>query len=145
MSDIKLQGESIQLSIYCNIICRILQYHGELSICKLVTFSYLIKKNRFFYKSIYKANNTQDLIYKGISLLSGDFEGFSISVPYIIKSLHLLKNKKIVEIENEKVFLTEGQMTINSIYEESSFMTKVIEESKMISDRQFMKEVVYSV
>ena len=77
--------------------------------------------------------------------MSGDFEGFSISVPYIIKSLHLLKNKKIVEIENEKVFLTEGQMTINSIYEESSFMTKVIEESKMISDRQFMKEVVYSV
>lgn len=145
MRNIRVQAESIQLSIYCNIICQTLKRHEKLSICKIVTFSYLIKQNRFLGGTIYTARNTQDVIYKGLSLLSGDFDGICNSVPYILKSLHLLISKGIVESENDILYLTSNQLKLDSIYEENNFMKKVIEESKTMTDKQFMKEVTYNV
>ncbi|MDP4133070.1 MAG: hypothetical protein Q8882_03565 [Bacillota bacterium] len=145
MRNIKEQTESIQLSIYCNIICQTLQLHENLSICKMVTFSYLIKQNRFLGGTIYTAKNTQDIIFKGISLLAGDFGGFCNSVPYILKALHILINKGIVSSENDVLTLTTNDLKLDSVYEENNFMKKVIEESKTMTDRQFMKEVTYNV
>lgn len=145
MRNIKEQTESIQLSIYCNIICQILQMHESLSICKMVTFSYLIKQNRILGGMIYTAKNTQDIIFKGISLLAGDFEGFCNSVPYILKALHLLVSKDIVTSENDILTLTTNNLEFDLVYEENNFMKKVIEEGKTMTDRQFMKEVTYNV
>lgn len=145
MRNIRKQTESIQLSIYCNIICQTLQNHEKLSICKIVTFSYLIKQNRFLGGTIYTAGNTQDVIFKGISLLAGDFDGFCNSVPYILKALHLLINKGIVNLEDDILHLTTEKLKLDSIYEENNFMKKVIEESKTMTDKQFMKEVTYNV
>jgi hypothetical protein len=145
MRNLKQQTESIQLSIYCNIISQILQNHKQLSVCKLLTFSYLIKKNRFLGGNIYTANNTQDIVFKGISFLAGDFDGFSNSVPYIIKALHILITKGIVSFEGNTVYLNEKIVNLDLVYEETNFLKKVIEESKLMSDRQFMKEVTYNV
>lgn len=145
MRNIKVQAELIQLSIYCNIICQTLQRHEKLSICKTITFSYLIKQNRFWGGTIYTARNSQDIIYKGISLLSGDFNGYCNSVPYILKALHLLISQGIVEYENDILHLTNNKIRIDSIYPENNFMKKVIEESKFMTDKQFMKEVTYNV
>lgn len=145
MRNIKEQTESIQLSIYCNIICQILLRHEKLSICKIVTFSYLIKQNRFLGGTIYTARNTQDVIFKGLSLLTGDFDGFCNSVPYILKALHLLISKGIIDFENDILNLTTKQLQLDSIYEENNFMKKVIEESKIMTDKQFMKEVIYNI
>jgi len=145
MRNIRKQTESIQLSIYCNIICQTLQNHEKLSISKIVTFSYLIKQNRFLGGTIYTAGNTQDVIFKGISLLAGDFDGFCNSVPYILKALHLLINKGIVNLEDDILHLTTEKLKLDSIYEENNFMKKVIEESKTMTDKQFMKEVTYNV
>lgn len=145
MRNIKIQAESIQLSIYCNIICQTLQKHGELSVCKIITFSYLIKQNRFIGGTVYTAKNTQDVIYKGISLLSGDFDGFCNSVPYILKSLHLLISEGIVKYENSVLYLNNKQLELDLVFEENNFMKKVIEESKTMTDKQFMKEVTYNV
>lgn len=145
MRNIRKQTESIQLSIYCNIICQTLQHHEKLSIYKIVTFSYLIKQNRFLGGTIYTAGNTQDVILKGISLLAGDFDGFCNSVPYILKALHLLISKGIVNLEDDILHLTTEQLKLDSIYEENNFMKKVIEESKTMTDKQFMKEVTYNV
>lgn len=145
MSNLKKQTECIQLSIYSNIICQTLQNHEKLSICKLVTFSYLIKKNRFLGGTIYTAGNTQDVIYKGISLLSGDFDGFCNSVPYILKALHILLGKEIVTLDNGILSVISEQLKLDSIYKESTFIRNVIEESKHMTDRQFMKEVMYNV
>ncbi|WP_152656258.1 hypothetical protein [Oceanobacillus sp. CFH 90083] len=114
MRNIRVQTESIQLSIYCNIICQTLQRHEKLSICKTVTFSYLIKQNRFLGGTIYTARNTQDIIYKGISLLAGDFDGFCKSVPYILKALHLLMSRGIVDSKNDILYLTTKQLKLDS-------------------------------
>lgn len=145
MNDIVKQTEAIQLSIYCNIICQILKSHKNLSICKILVFSYLIKQNKFLVKSIYTAQNKQDVVLKGISLLSGDFTWFCNSVPYIIKALHILINKGIVSLDNEILSLNSDELEIEIIYTENKFIKKVIEESKFMTDRQFMKEVTYNV
>ena len=47
MQKLELEAETIQISIYANIIMNILKKHGELSINKMLLFSYLIKKGRF--------------------------------------------------------------------------------------------------
>lgn len=145
MRNLKEQTESIQLSIYCNIICQTLQLHKSMSLCKIVTFSYLIKQNRFLGGNIYTAKNTQDIIFKGISLLAGDFEGYCNSVPYILKALHLLISKGLVSVENDILTLTANDLKLDTVYEENNFMKKVIEESKTMTDRQFMKEVTFNV
>ncbi|API88770.1 hypothetical protein BKP56_05470 [Marinilactibacillus sp. 15R] len=145
MHNIKLQAESIQLGMYSNIICQILLSHKSLSVFKTVTFSYLIKQNRFLGGKIYTANNSQDIIYKGISLLSGDFDGFCNSVPYIVKAIHLLISKGIVYYENDILKLNTKDFATDSVYEETNFMKKVIEESKTFTDKQFMKEVISNV
>lgn len=145
MRNLKEQTETIQLSIYYNIICQILKNHKQLSVCKLLTFSYLVKKNRFFGGTIYSAKNTQDIVFKGIAFLSGDFDGFCNSVSYIIKALHILVKKGIILLENDIVTLNDTTVKLDLVYEESNFLKKVIEESKVMTDRQFMKEVTYNV
>lgn len=145
MRNLKDQTEAIQLSIYCNIICQILKNHKQISVCKLLTFSYLIKKNRFLGGNIYTAKNTKDIVFKGISILSGDFDGFCNSVSHIIKALHILLNIRVLTLENSKVTLNLTTVQLESVYEESNFLKKVIEESKVMTDRQFMKEVTYNV
>lgn len=145
MRNIKEQTESIQLSIYCNIICQTLKLHENLSICKMLTFAYLIKQNRFLGGTVYTAKNTQDVIFKGISLLAGDFERFCNSTPYIIKALHILIIKGLVVSENDILSLTTKDLKLDLVYEENNFMKKVIEQSKSMTDRQFMKEVTYNV
>lgn len=64
MQKLELEAETIQISIYANIIMNILKKHGELSINKMLLFSYLIKKGRFRLGKIYTANNTQDVVCK---------------------------------------------------------------------------------
>lgn len=145
MRNLKEQAETIQLSIYSNIIYQLLFNHNQLSVCKLLIFSYIIKKNRFLGGNIYTAKNSQDIVFKGISFLTGDFDGFCNSVPYILKALHLLIKKEIVSSENETVYLNVKLQKLDIAYEESNFLKKVIEESKLMSDRQFMKEVTYNV
>ncbi len=42
-----------QISIYSDIACGILLSHNDMSLIKLIFFSYALNKNRFFYKDIY--------------------------------------------------------------------------------------------
>lgn len=47
MQILELEAETIQISIYTNIVLNILQKHKELSLNKMIFFSYLIKKENF--------------------------------------------------------------------------------------------------
>lgn len=58
MQNLELEAETIQISIYTNIVLNILKRHKELSINKMVFFSYIIKKDNFRLCKIYTANNT---------------------------------------------------------------------------------------
>ena len=146
MHNIKVQTEALQLSIYCNIICQMLQTHRTLSIYKTLAFSYLIKQNKFIGTEIYTARNSKNVVYKGISFLSGDFDGFCNSIAFILKALHILIKNDMVHIEKDVLFLNgDANFKTDIIYEESNFMKKAIEESKSMTDRQFIKEVMFNV
>ncbi len=145
MRNLKYESETIQISIYCNIINQILKKHKELSVSKMLVFSYLIKNDNYVPKSIYTANTSKDLIYKGLSLLTGDYMGFCDSVEYIIKAIHLLKSKGLIGLENNIIIEISNTKIGKMVYEESMFLEKVIEASKKMTDKQFMKEVTYNV
>jgi len=145
MRNLKGESETIQVSIYCDIIKQILKRHKELSISKMLVFSYLIKRDKFAYRSVYTANNSQDIIYKGLSLLAGDYVGFCDSIEYTIKAIHLLKLKNIIGIENNIIIEIPNAGIGKAVYEQSMFLEKVIEASKKMTDKQFMKEVTYNV
>lgn len=145
MRNLKSESETIQVSIYCEIIEQILKRHKELSVSKMLVFSYLIKRDKFTYRSVYTANNSQDIIYKGLSLLAGDYVGFCDSIEYIIKAIHLLKLKNIIRLENNIIIEISNTRIGKAVYEESMFLGKAIEASKKMTDKQFMKEVTYNV
>lgn len=145
MDNIRLEAESIQLSVYCNIICQTLSKHERVSPFKLITFTYLIKQNYWLNKHVYTAKTKNDIVYKGISLLSGEFTKFCDSIPYIVKALHLLILKGMVKLENQELYLISDNLKLNNIYAENNFMYKFIEKSMCMSEKQFLKEVLYSV
>lgn len=95
--------------------------------------------------NIYTARNTQDLIYKGLSLLVGDYDGFCNSTGYILKSVYLLLRKGTITTENELLSLCDNTFHVELMYEESAFLKKVVEASKQMPDKQFMREVTYNV
>lgn len=142
---IKDQAEVLQLSIFVNIICQLLKKHDKLSICKLVTFTYLMKKNKFLFKNVYSTNNKQDVIYKGLSLLTGDFDQYCDSLIYIFRAIHLLTVQNVIVVENDTVTLSDKTIQIEVVFSENDFLDKVILESKIMTDNQFMKEVIYNV
>lgn len=145
MESMKLEVEAVQVSIYQDIILEILNNHMKLNINKTIVFSYLIKKELSLPKKIYNANNTQDIIYKCLSQLSGDFEEYCSSIEYIIKAIHLLKESGKVNISDEWILKTSDSIFPKTIYKESNFIKKAIEASKNMSDKQFMKEVISNV
>lgn len=145
MRNLKYEVEAIQISIYCDIIKQILRKHEELSLSKILVFSYLIKNDYFLLSNVYKANSTQDLIYKGLSLLAGNYKGFCESVEYIAKAIHLLSDRDAIVIENSILKFVSTADRPKMVYQESAFIENTIEASKKITDKQFMKEVMYNV
>lgn len=145
MRMLKYEVEVIQISIYCNIIKQILKKHNELSLIKILVFSYLIKNDYFLLSNVYKANSSQDLIYKGLSLLTGNYKGFCESIEYIMKAIHLLINCDAVIIENTILKSVSTVDCPKMVYQESPFIENTIEASKKMTDKQFMKEVIYNI
>lgn len=134
--------EILLLSTYCDITLKILKTHKNLSVNKLVTFSYLIKKNKFMNSNIYNSSNKNDLVLKYLSQLSGQFDDYSENLKYIIGAIHLLiENNKIFEVSGELIYKETSEIVI----EEKSFINLAIRESKKYSDEQFLKEVVRNV
>ena len=145
MQNLELEAEVIQISMYTDIILNLLKKHSELSICKTMLFSYLIKKEIFRLEKIYTAGNTKDIIYKAISLLSGEYEDYCENVKYILMTIHLLKLNSKVRVNDCLLCLVDGIEIKSSVYKEIPFIEKAIEASKRMTDRQFMKEVMASV
>lgn len=145
MRNLEIEAETIQVSIYCDIITRILKRHFELSLNKLLVFAYLIKKERLIPYKIYNGNNTQDIVCKCISLLAGDYGEYCNSIQFIIKAVHLLIIDEIIQLENNVLHCQSDLKMEKPIYYENLFMEKAIEASKKMTDRQFLKEVMYNV
>lgn len=145
MQDFKLEIEALQIGIYSNIIKQILNRHDDLSVNKILTFAYLVKKEKFIMYKVYTAKNTQDVVCKAISLLAGQYTEYCENVTYILKAIHLLIEKEQIKINNNVLSVKENIEMEKVIYEENSFLQKAIEMSKKMTDRQFMKEVISNV
>lgn len=137
--------EIYQLSIYCDTVLMILKRHKELSIAKLIFFSYAINKGRFFKKDVYDAKNTKYILSKEISTINGDFVGYANASPYILKAIHLLTQAKKIKIEGNIAHLLDTDYKCAKRNSESQFVFNVIEESKLWTDKRFMREVLHNV
>lgn len=144
--ELEKQYKILQLAIYCDVIPLILKEHNNLSLSKLMIFSYLIKKDNYYFKSIYDAKTKKNVTERLISLLSGDMERLFDSIQFILRALDLLSKNKIIKIIDGCVFFNkDGKVPIEHRYKISYFIHKSIEESRHISDEQFMKEVLGNV
>lgn len=145
MQNLELEAETIQISIYVNIVLNILKRHRELSVNKILLFSYLIKKEKFRLGKVYTASNTQNVVCKAISLLSGEYAEYCENMKIILKAIHLLIIGNKIELNGCLLHWIDGTEVKTNLYQESPFIEKAIEESKKVSDRQFMKEVTTNV
>ena len=143
MSKNRILTEAIIISRYCDIILGILQKHNNLSINKILVFSFLIKKDKFTEKEVYSVKNTNDIMLKCISKLSGAFQDYCNEVEYILKSIHLLIKSGELIFEGEEIKYNSKSNKV--IYRESKFIEKCINESNKMTDKQFLKEVMHSV
>lgn len=140
-----IKFEIYQISVYCDVIYMIVKQHKDISVAKLVFFTYVINKERFFGKNVYNAKNTQNVISKEISIINGDFEGYANAFPYILKAMHILAQARKIKIEDNIVHLLDSEFIYVNCNDESKFIHNVIEESKSWTDKRFMREVLHNV
>ncbi|WP_223635286.1 hypothetical protein [Planococcus sp. 4-30] len=145
MKYLKLQAESLQLSIYCEIVLNTLSDHKELSLIKTAVYAYLIKKYKLNSHRVYDGRHTSDTVYKSLSLLSGDFEGYCDSIEFIIKSIDILNNENLIFIEDNILKINPEVENTKKITGDNIFLNRAIRESKKLTDKQFLKEVLASV
>lgn len=143
MNSIKF--EVYQISVYCDTVYMIVKQHKDISVAKLVFFTYAINKERFFDKDVYDAKNTQNVLSKEISTINGDFVGYANATPYILKAIHILAQAEKIRIEGNIVHLLDPEFSYAKCNSESKFVYSVIEESKSWTDKRFMREVLHNV
>lgn len=143
MNSIKF--EAYQIGVYCDTVYLILKQHADISVAKLIFFTYAINKERFFDRDVYNAKNTQNILSKEISTINGDFVGYANATPYILKAIHILAQAKKIKIEGNVVHLLDKEYCCVKCNSESKFVYNVIEESKSWTDKRFMREVLHNV
>lgn len=143
MNSIKF--EAYQISVYCDTVYMIVKQHKDISVAKLVFFTYAINKERFFDKDVYNAKNTQNVLSKEISTINGDFVGYANATPYILKAIHILAQAEKIKIEGNIVHLLDLEFSYAKCNSESKFVYNVIEQSKSWTDKRFMREVLHNV
>lgn len=137
---LNLQIEAIQLSIYCDIVKNLLLKHRSMSIIKVISFSFIIKKRQYLQGSIYKGNNKTDLVLKFLSQASGLFDDMCEQMPYVFQTIDLLVKDGFCEAHEGELICTAKNQQKAVDYD--AFTEAVIQESKSYSDRQFLREVI---
>lgn len=145
MVTIEQESEALQISRYCEIIMQILATNKILTLIKLITFAYILKNKEYLKEDVYMVTNDKDVIFKCLSIMSGLFNEFAQTIPYIIKAIHLLKINNMIDIKDNIITPTKIKTVLNQMYDNNTFIYKAIESSKKMSDRQFLKEVITNV
>lgn len=143
MSNVKKDAEVIQLSIYCDIMMSILKKKEKLSVNKLITFSYLLKKNNYYNKDVFNGKNAKGLVIKALSLLNGLRDDYFANITYAFSAIDLLVVSGKVKWDNEIITIYDDKFKSNYIV--GLFFQKAIEASDLYTDRQFLKEVLNNV
>ena len=145
LKNMNKEYEAIQIGVYIDAVYTILKEHKDMSLIQLSFYTYILNKTRFFLEEIYTARVKNNIVIRAISVISGDFEGFSNAMPYILKALHIMNESKIVSIEGQIVHLIDKQFKNVKCFKISNFENKAINASKGWSDKRFIKEVLHNV
>lgn len=137
--------EAFQIAVYIDTSYVILRSIKEMSVIKLAFFAYSINKSRFFEKQVYNARHSRDVVTKEISTISGDFDGFVNSMPFILKSIDILNRRGIVDIVENIVHLQDESYQAVYCNSLSVFEKNAINSSLTWSDRRFVREVLHNV
>lgn len=140
LKTLDLQVEAIQVSIYCNIIKNILVMHRNLSVVKMLAFSFVIKKGRHLQINCYSAKNRSDLVLKFLSQVVGRYNEFYMQLPYIFQAIDLLVKNNICEVHENELFCKLPRNWAVNDY--GDFTNSAIQESQGYTDRQFLTEVI---
>lgn len=143
--ELKKEVEITQISIYCDIVLMLIKEHQSISLMKLIVFSYLVKRESFLPNTVFKSTNKKDIVNKYLSMLSGDMDKLLISYEYILKAIHILVKNEIIIFDGFTISKTEKLDVSKFVYSEKDFTKKVIERTKYMSDKQFMREVLAHV
>ena len=93
----ELKTEALLVAKYCSIIKQILNVHKQLSVNKMLFFTFLLKNKNNYLSSIYNAKTTTDVVIKAIAQISGNYDEYCKNIKYIIEAIHLLiKNEDII-------------------------------------------------
>jgi hypothetical protein len=105
----------------------------------------LQKKESLIPYPVFRSTNKKDIVNKYLSLLSGDLNNLFYSYKYILEAIHILLKNEVLKLNG--VFITKtNKLDIEKfVYKESDFTKKVIEKTKTMSDKQFMREVLSNV
>lgn len=143
MSNYKLKSEILQVNLLINIILALLYQYKELSLIKIIYFTYLMKKecNNLI---LYSNRSRSNLFDKGISCIANDIE-FMNTLKYILESIDILVKSNKIKIYKNMVINNNINYNIKNNYVKSTFLDNVIKESIKISDRQLMKEIMENV
>lgn len=135
-----LQIEVVQVSIYYDLIRRILIKNRSISIVKVAVISFIIKKREFFQKSLYSAKNTNDVLLKFLSQASGLFDELCEQLQYIIEAIDILAANGDCEVhEGEIICNSSNRLMVKGF---DAFTESAIRQSIHYTDRQFLKEVI---
>ncbi len=138
--DLDLQIEVVQVSIYYDLIRRLLIKYRSISIIKIAPISFIIKKREYFRGSIYSARNTNDLVLKFLSQANGLFDELCDQLKYIFEAVDILVANGDCEVHKRE--LTCNPSLHLSVKGFDAFTESVIRESMYYTDRQFLKEVI---
>lgn len=141
--NLNLKSELLQVSQYIEIVRKLVMQHPSISIFKLITFTFIKKNEKYYFRSVYSGKDTKDLVLKCISQMTGKYQEFIESIEYIIMAIDILTKNEIIYIENGLVYSNDCAYECEET--KRDFMAKAIDESFLYTDRQFMKEVVHNV
>jgi len=137
---VSMQIEAMQVGIYCDIIQNLLVKHRSLSIVKIITFAFIIKKIRFLNINYYSGHNKTDLVLKFISQAQGCYEELCKHITYILQAVDLLLKNDIFELHETEIIC---KLPANwDVLDYGAFTNAAIAESRNYTNRQFWKEVI---
>ena len=140
-----LKYEALQLAIFSDIVSMLSREIEEISLIKLIVFSFIVKRNAYS-GTVYNLKTKKNILEKLLSTMLGEMERFNENLVYIVRAIDLLVKNNVLKVSGNSVYYLNSDKDFSSHrYKIDSFTHKAIDESKYLSDEQFISEVIANV
>jgi len=142
MNSYGIESEIVITSAYCDIVYSIAVKAEIISVNKAMPFAYLIRYYSDNSDLVYDLKTNRDYVYKALSLLGGQYENYQRDIPRIIEAIDIMIHAGVLIYKDGMISSTNKLKMKQAIF---PFFLKAIIESKKVSERQFMREVIRNV